>query len=182
VKGGCPHTPSPEIVRRVGLAISRVEKAARACRRASYPRARSNRHSNPQSRFDDSTEGASGRRCAFSLRGGRVIRRSSIVRWSWLQVCEHLRARRPHRAMTRGVEHLSRPPPGSRLRDGRVERQVTAGELACPHGRVTSRSLAQIRCVLTPEGSAGSSEDEGSGSRSSHVVVDDRSGRAPTGP
>lgn len=65
--------------------------------------------SKPLASFDDSTEGASGRRCAFLFAESALHEGPSIVQWSWWQVGERLRARRPHRTMTRGVACWSEP-------------------------------------------------------------------------
>jgi hypothetical protein len=65
--------------------------------------------SKPLASFDDSTEGASGRRCAFLFAESALHEGPSIVQWTWWQAGERLRARRPHWTMTRGVACWSEP-------------------------------------------------------------------------
>jgi hypothetical protein len=115
VKGGCPHHSSRRVVRRVGLATIRGNKRHSLVGRVEPlfrippPSGELVHQSKPLTSFDDSTEGASGRRCAFLFAESALHEGSSVVQWSWLQVGERLRARRPHWTMTRGVACWSEP-------------------------------------------------------------------------
>lgn len=107
--------------------------------------------SNPPTGFDDSTEGASGRRCAFLFAESALHEGPSVVQWSWWQVGERLRARRPHWTMTRGVACWS----GPYLRATRSSEErkrgiapVTAGKRAGLHRSLPSRSHSSVFVAL----------------------------------
>ena len=147
-------------------------------------RVQATHQSNPQFRFDDSMEGASGRRCAFLFAEGAhtKVLRSRSGNGCRLGACLHVR--RPHCVMTRGVVCQSlaassaiRSPEERKRGEGFGHRRQRVG----PHGHAPRRSHQnRIRSVPSQGPVAGRARTKAAASRLV-FCIDDRSEGAPSG-